>query len=211
MGDDVLDERVQGGGQVFARRPNHRGRFRQVEGEITALILEERFPEGRAVAGHLDGVALRDAAFALRSTGCADDGGQGAFEAGDLGVEFLGALAIRERLDLEAECGQRRAEAVREVGDRFAFDGDDLVDAIGETVEGGADLGDLGGPVTVARASRSPPARRSAVLAVSSSGRAKRRETNSAPAMLSSRTSRPAPSRTSRRGIRPSCNSAPVR
>ena len=32
-----------------------------------------------------------------------------------------------------------------QVGDGFAFDGDDLVDAVGEAVQGGADLGDFGG------------------------------------------------------------------
>ncbi len=58
-----------------------------------------------------------------------------------------------QRFDLESERGQRCAEAMGEVGDGFAFDGDDLVDAVGEAVEGGADLGDFGGAGDGARAS----------------------------------------------------------
>ena len=59
----------------------------------------------------------------------------------------LGLDRVAQRLGVQAQRGQRRAQPVRQVGDRLALLGDQLVDAVGEPVQRDADLGDLARPV----------------------------------------------------------------
>jgi hypothetical protein len=107
------------------------------------LVLEQGRPEGGTLPGDLDSVALRHPALALRAAGRADDCCQRAFQAVDLDVELLGTLAVGQRLDLQAQCGQRSTEAVGQVGYCLPLDCDHLVDAVGQAVESCSDLGDL--------------------------------------------------------------------
>ena len=112
-------------------------------------------------------------------------------------------------LGVEAQRGERGAEAVGEVGDPLPLGGEELVDAVGEEVEGLGDVDDLrrAGDVPPGRACR-PPASARLVRARSAAGRVTLRASRSVATTATTRSTTATSASTSHDVATPSVASA---
>ena len=111
-------------------------------------------------------------------------------------------------LGVEAQGGERRAEAVGQVGDPLPFGCQELVDAVGEEVEGLADLDDLRRARDGRPGTESPPARARLVRARSAAGRVTLRASRSVATTATTRSTTATSASTSHDVATPSVASA---
>ncbi len=135
--EDVAEHRVDGGDEFGAGDGDPYGRVDAGEAYGAALVLGERGPEVHAVADHFAGVAAERGPFLVAAllTGGADQLVDLAFQLRDGGAGLIGGRPVAERRGVEAEDGERGAQAVREVGGELAFVGEELHDLVGHGVE----------------------------------------------------------------------------
>ena len=169
MREDVSEHHVEGGGDIVAGQAHRCG-------PAGSMVQSHERPSSSARAPQK---AARSSATSARSlrTAIASCRGRRA-ERIELAhrrlqpvdtVEELGSAAP---LGVESESGERGAEAVGQVGDPLTFGGKELVDAIGQQVEGFGDIHDLRWTGDGRRAARvSPPASARLVRARSAAGR----------------------------------------
>src|SRR6478609_4887860 len=106
----------------------------------SSLVVGERLPDRDVLADDGGGVARRASALAFRATGLADDGVDLTGQLVDVGGKACALVRVGHALGVEAEHGDRRAEAVREVGDLLTLGRQELADAGREPVHRAGDL-----------------------------------------------------------------------
>ena len=132
-----------------------------------AVVVGQRAPEGGPVLHDLGQVAAHGHLLVQRAARGADELADLRLEAVDVLDEVGRAVA----LGIEAQRGERGAEAVGEVGDPLALGGEELVDAVGQQVEGLGDVDDLGRTRVAGAGVRVPAGQRAAGAARSAAGR----------------------------------------
>ena len=135
VAQDVAEEDVEQLLYVVAIRIDGEWRVVKAQLDRSSLSASEDVPEGHAFAHHLREVGAPLLRLPALTAGLGDHTRDDCFEVVDGGRDARRFVPVLESLGVEAECSERCAESVREVGGVLAFGLHEVADAEGERVE----------------------------------------------------------------------------